>query len=369
MKKVPFVDLSQQYLELKAETDAAIANVIANTSYIQGPDVKVFEELLAEHTGTKYAVGVANATTASTIVQKALSIGKGDEVITTVHTAIPTAESIINAGATVKFVDIDPLTYQIDAEKIEAAITPNTKAIIPVHLYGIPANLPRIFEIAQKHNLHVIEDCAQAQGALVGDKRVGSMGIAGTFSFFPSKNLGCMGDGGAMCTNDESVATFVRMYSNHGRRSKFTHEIPGANERLDTIQAAVLKLRIKRLDAWNIQRRKVADMYDKVLANIPEIVTPKTYANTTPVWHLYVVRAEKRDDLMKFLKEKGIGSGLHYPLPLHLQPATAKGYAKGDFPEAELATETIVSLPMYSHMPEDDACIVADAIREFYGRK
>jgi len=369
VNKVPFVDLSQQYMELKEETDAAIANVIKNTAYINGPDVKEFEGLLAEHTGTKYAVGVANATAALTMVQLALGIKKGDEVITTVHTAMPTAESIVNAGGKVRFVDIDPKTYCIDADKIETAITPNTKAIIPVHLYGIPANLEKIFAIAKKHNLYVIEDCAQAQGAMVGDKRVGSMGIAGCYSFFPSKNLGCMGDGGAMCTNDEKVATFVKMFSNHGRQSKFTHEIPGANERLDTLQAAVLKLRIKCLDKWNAHRRAVADMYAKVLADIPQITLPQTYPGTTPVWHLFVVRAERRDDLMTYLKSQGIGCGLHYPLPLHLQPAMAEGYKKGDFPEAEKATSEIVSLPMYGHMNIDDTNVVANAIREFYKSK
>ncbi len=370
MKKVPFVDLSQQYLELKEETDAAIANVVAKTSFIQGPDVKEFEALIAEHTGTKYSVGVANATAALKMTQLALDIGPGDEVITTVLTAAPTAESVMETGAKVKFVDIDPKTYSIDVEKIEAAITPNTKAIIPVHLYGIPVNMPKIFEIAKKYNnIPIIEDCAQAQGAMIGDKRVGSMGIAGCYSFFPSKNLGCMGDGGAMCTNDENIYQFVKMYSNHGRPDKFTHQILGSNERLDTIQAAILKIRIKRLDAWNAHRREVAKKYQEVLAGIPEITLPEIYPNSTPVWHLYVIRAERRDDLMAFLKTKMIGCGLHYPLPLHLQPSMAKGYAKGDFPVVEKATSEILSIPMYSHMDLNDTEIVAEAIREFYGHK
>ena len=249
VKKIPFCDLLPQYEELKAETDAAIADVIATSSFIKGKAVGEFEKALAEHTGVALAVGVANATSALWMVQKAMGIGPGDEVITTVHTAICTPESTCLAGAKPVFVDIDPDTYQISPEAIERAITPRTKLLLPVHLYGIPVDLPAIMAIAAKHNLPVLEDCAQAQGAMVGDKRVGATGVAGCYSFFPSKNLGCMGDGGAMASNDEGLVQEVRKFSNHGRLDKFNHEIPGCNERLDTLHAAVLKLRLARLDA------------------------------------------------------------------------------------------------------------------------
>lgn len=353
MSKVPFVDLLPQYEECKAEIDAAFAEIITKSNFIQGKACGEFESALAASVGTKHAVGLANATSGLWIAMKALGIGPGDEVITTVHTAICTAEGATLCGATPVFVDIDPATYQINPALIEAAITPKTKAIVPVHLYGIPVDLDAIFAIAKKHNLPVIEDSAQAQGAEYKGKRVGCMGVAGIFSFFPSKNLGAFGDAGAICTNDESLARNIRMFSNHGRLEKFTHEIPGANERLDTLHAAVLKIKLPRLDQWNANRRAAADRYAELLGGVEEVTLPQIYPDTVPVWHLYVIRSPHRDGLEKHLKEKGIGVGRHYPLPLHEQPAMRQNYKTGDFPEAEKATREILSIPMYPHLTEE----------------
>ncbi|MCX7018027.1 MAG: DegT/DnrJ/EryC1/StrS family aminotransferase [bacterium] len=369
MSKIPFCDLLPQYEELKTEIDSAIADVIKTSSFIQGKPVAEFEKALAESVGVKHACGVANATSALWITLKALGIGPGDEVITTVHTAIPTAESITLNGAKVVFADIDPKTYQINPEHVETLITSRTRALLPVHLYGIPFNMPRMQAISKTHNLPLIEDCAQAQGAEISGKRVGSMGIAGCYSFFPSKNLGTMGDGGAMATNDDKIEKFVRMFSNHGRLEKFTHEIPGSNERLDALHAAILKVKLTKLDEWNAKRRKIADVYKKLLPEIIEVTIPQVYPDTVPVWHLYVIRCPNRDGLMKYLKEKNIGTGLHYPLPLHLQPAMAQDCKSGDFPEAEKATKEIVSIPMYPHMTEEQAAEVCAEIKNFFAKK
>lgn len=368
MSKIQFVDLYPQYEELKQQIDEAIAQTIRDSAFIGGNPVSEFEKELAASVGVKHGCGVANATAALWLTLKALGVGPGDEVITTPLTAVPTAEAITLNEATVVFADIDPETFQISPDEVERKITPRTKALLPVHLYGTPVNLPRLLKIAEKNNLPLVEDCAQAQGAEVGGKRVGSMGVAGCYSFFPSKNLGGFGDGGAMCTNDEKIDRFVRMYSNHGRIEKFTHEIPGANERLDSLQAAVLRLKLTRLDEWNKMRRKVADVYEEKLAGIDEVKAPKTYAGTTPVWHLYVIRAENRDALAKHLKEKGIGSGLHYPLPLHMQPAMQFNYKPEDLPEAKRATEEILSIPMYPHLPLEQAIQVCEEIANFYAK-
>lgn len=369
MEGVPFVDLYPQYSELKNDIDAALEQVVKNSWFIGGKPVSEFENALAASVGTTFAVGVANATSALWLTLKALGIGPDDEVITTPLTAFPTAEAIMLNGANVVFADIEEETFQISPAEIERKISPRTKAILPVHLYGIPVNLPRIQEIATQRNLPVVEDCAQAQGAEILGKRVGSMGVAGCFSFFPSKNLGCWGDGGAVCTNDESIARFVRMFANHGRLEKFTHEIPGANERLDSLHASVLRIKLTKLDEWNAKRRVIADYYSEKLSKIEEVRTPKTYENTTPVWHLYVIRAKDRDKLAKHLKEKGIGTGLHYPLPLHLQPAMGGEQRRGELPVVEKATQEILSLPMYPHLPLEGAKRVVQEIENFYAHK
>jgi len=364
--KVAFVDLYPQYLELKDQIDSAVEQVVKTSSFIGGKQVAAFESALAASVGTSYACGVANATSALWMTLKSLGVGPGDEVITTPLTAFPTAESILLNGANVVFADIDENTYQISPDEIEKKISPRTKVLLPVHLYGIPVNLPRILEIGRKHNIPVVEDCAQAQGAEFSSKRVGTFGVAGCFSFFPSKNLGGWGDGGAVCTNDQNIERFVRMFSNHGRLEKFTHEIPGANERLDTLQAVVLHIKLQKLDEWNAKRRVIADYYNEKLAGIDEVHVPQIYPDSTPVWHLYVIRAKNRDDLSRYLKERGIATGLHYPLPLHVQPAMGGDARKGELPVVEKVTQEILSLPMYAHLPIEAAEKVVNEIKNFY---
>jgi dTDP-4-amino-4,6-dideoxygalactose transaminase len=356
-------------MECKEEIDAAMAEVITKSSFINGPAVKLFEAELAESIGVKHAVGCNSATAAGWMLLKALGLEPGDNVVTTPHTAVATAEYMTMIGARPKFADIDPRTYQLCPKAAEAAIDSRTRAIMPVHLYGIPVNMDAFLELGRKYNLPVIEDCAQAQGAEWKGKRIGSMGIAGCFSFFPSKNLGGFGDSGALVTNDDQLARYVRMFRDHGRESKYIHDFAAANERLDTLHAAILRVKLKQLDRWNAHRRAIADRYAALLADVPEVTLPEIYEGSTPVWHLFVIRAERRDDLEKYLKEKGIGTGRHYPLPLHLQPAMSEGYKEGDLPEAERACREILSLPMGTHMPLEQVDQVVAVIREFYGRK
>ncbi|RMH25402.1 MAG: DegT/DnrJ/EryC1/StrS family aminotransferase [Candidatus Hydrogenedentota bacterium] len=367
--QIPFVDLYPQYEELRSEIDAALATAVRTSSFIGGTPVSEFESALAQSVGVRHACGVSSATAALWMTLKALGVGPGDEVITTPLTAFPTVEAVLLNGARVVFADIEPDTFQISAAAIEARITSRTKAILPVHLYGIPVNLPRILEIAGKHGIPVVEDCAQAQGAEINGRRVGSMGVAGCFSFFPSKNLGAWGDGGAVASDNEELVRFVRMFSNHGRLEKYTHEICGANERLDALHAAILRVKLTKLDEWNARRRQIATIYEQELADVPEVVLPQTYPNTVPVWHLYVIRAKDRDNLAKHLKGRNIGTGLHYPLPMHLQPAMGGREREGECPIAETACKEILSLPMYPHLKAEQVVEVARAIREFYGRR
>lgn len=364
---IPFVDLLPQYLELKEPIDAAIAEVIADSAFIRGTAVAAFEKTLAESVQTSHAVGVASATAGLWITLRALDIGPGDEVITTVHTAVCTAEAIVQSGAKVRFVDIDPRTWQISPSAVEAAISPATKAIMPVHLYGIPCDLDAIMAIAARAGIPVIEDCAQAQGAEHRGRRVGGIGDAGVFSFFPSKNLGAMGDAGAICTNRADIALFATMFSNHGRVDKYFHEIIGTNERMDTLHAAVLGVKIGRLDAWNAHRRAVADRYLELLADVPGIVLPECHPDTTPVWHLFVIRTGNRDGLAAHLRGKGIGTGIHYPTALHEQPSMAGGHKAGDFPVAEAVCRECLSLPMYPHLPVKAVDTVVAEIRNYLG--
>jgi len=366
---IPFVDLYPQYEEVKAEIDAAMEGVIRNSQFIQGKPVRAFEKDLAESVGARHGIGVANATAGGWLVLRALGIGPGDEVITTPLTAVPTAEYVTLAGGKVVFADIDPKTYQLCPAKVEEKITERTRALLPVHLYGIPFDIDAFLELGRKYNLPVIEDSAQAQGARWKGAPIGSFGIASCWSFFPSKNLGCFGDGGAVTTDDEKVADYVRMFADHGRKEKFTHEFPGANLRLDGLQAAILSVKLRKLDEWNARRRAIADVYREELASVGEIALPEVSPDSTPVWHLYVIRAPRRDDLRKHLNGKGIGTGIHYPLPLHLQPAFAGCGEEGAFPEAERAVKEIVSLPMYPHMDPEQARTVAAEIRNFLAAK
>jgi dTDP-4-amino-4,6-dideoxygalactose transaminase len=362
---VPFVDLRAQHDSIRKELFDTITQIIDTSSFIMGPAIKEFEPKFAEFCGCKHAIGVSSGTSALHLALWALGIGRGDEVITIPHTFIATTEAISLRGAKPVFVDIDAATFTMDVSKLEAAITPRTKAVIPVHLYGHPTDMDPLLEIARKHNLKVVEDCAQSHGAEYKGKRVGTMGDAGCFSFFPGKNIGAMGDAGAVTTNDDAIAAKVAKLRNHGREGKYEHEMVGYNERMDTLQAAILNVKLPHLNGWNEMRRTHAAEYGAALAGA-EVELPTVARDCKHVYHLFVIRHPNRDDLQKFLKEKGIATGVHYPLPLHLQPAYADlGYKQGDFPVTEKVAKEILSLPMFPEMTSGMVSEVAAAIREF----
>lgn len=363
---IPLVDLRAQYRDIKPEIDAAVLRVIENTNFILGDEVLAFEEAFADYCQTRFAVGIASGTAALHLVLRACGIGPGDEVITSPFTFIATAEAISQAGGRPVFVDIDPTTYNIDPARIEPAMTPRTKAIMPVHLYGQPAEMDPIMEIARRHGLRVIEDAAQAHGAEYREQRAGSIGDAGCFSFYPSKNLGACGDAGMVVTNDPELAERVRLLRNHGRQEKYIHLMEGYGERLDALQAAILAVKLKHLEAWIEQRRAHARLYDQLLAEVG-IAIPQVADGVWHVYHLYVIRVVERERVRLALKERGIATGVHYPLPLHLQPAYAHlGCHRGDFPVAERAAEEVLSLPMYPELTPDQQEYVAESMARFY---
>ena len=359
---IPLVDLKAQYAALHPDIDAAIARVIASTSFIMGPEVRAFEEAFAAWCQTRYAVGISSGTAAIELTLRALGVGPGDEVITTPFTFIATAEAISATGATPVFADIDPATYNLDPAAVEAAITPRTRALLPVHLYGQPADMEGLAAIARQHSLALIEDAAQAHGAEIDGQRVGSLGHAACFSFYPGKNLGAYGDGGAVTTNDEALAARLRKLRDHGRVSKYVHDEIGYGHRLDALQAAILGAKLPHLDAANAARRRLAKRYDELLADTG-LILPFVPEGVTPVWHLYVVRTPRRDDVLARLKAQGIEVGIHYPLPLHLQPAyRSLGLGPGSFPVAEAAAQQVLSLPLFPEMTEEQQERVAAAL-------
>ena len=347
---VPFVDLKQQYISIKSEVDAAIAGVIENTSFILGPQVRAFETAFAQYTGARACIAVNSGTAALQLALMALGIGAGDEVIVPSFTFFATAEAVSVLGATPVFVDVDPVSYTVTAATIERAITSRTRAIIPVHLYGQAADLDPIFEVARKHNLRVIEDAAQAHGAEYKGKRVGGLGSAGCFSFYPSKNLGAYGEAGAVVTNDEELATRLRLLRDHGSTSKYAHAIVGYNFRMEEIQAAVLNVKLTHLNDWNDARRARATQYDAALSNAT-IVLPRELDYARHVYHVYAVQSDNRDELQKRLTAAGVQTGVHYPIPIHLQPAyKSLGYNPGDLPVTESLAERVLSLPMFPEL-------------------
>jgi dTDP-4-amino-4,6-dideoxygalactose transaminase len=362
---IPLVDLKAQYQTIKGELDPAIQRVIDNTSFIMGEEVSSFEEDFAAFCRARYAVGTSSGTSALHLALLACGVGPGDEVITSPHTFTATAEAIIHAGAVPVFVDIDLHSYNIAPERIEAAITRKTKAFLPVHLYGRPAEMDPIMELAGRHGLAVIEDAAQAHGAEYGARRVGSMGHASSFSFYPGKNLGAYGDGGAVVTNDQKIAERVRLLRNHGRRDKYEHLVVGYGYRLDALQAAILKAKLEHLHEWNERRRANADTYRGLLQGL-DLVLPQDSDRLKSVYHLFVVRTAQRDALREHLRSKEIHSGVHYPIPLHLHPAYQHlGYREGDFPSAEQAAREVLSLPMYPELTRSQMEEVARAITQF----
>jgi dTDP-4-amino-4,6-dideoxygalactose transaminase len=359
---IPFVDLKSQYLSIKQEVDAAIQRVLDNTSFILGREVEAFESAFADYVGARFCVGVSNGTAAVQLAVTACGIGPGDEVIVPANTFFATAEGVSTAGATPVFVDADPRSYTIDVSKIEAAITDRTRAIMPVHLYGQSADMDPILAIAERHELVVIEDAAQAHGSQYKGKPVGALGRAGCFSFYPGKNLGAYGEGGAVVTNDEGVARHLRLLRDHGSERKYHHEIIGYNFRLEGIQGAVLGVKLKHLDRWNDLRREHAARYDELLSQTG-LTLPREMEYARHVYHLYVIQTDERDALQASLNEAEIQTGIHYPIPIHLQPAYAfLGHKVGDFPESESQARRVLSLPMFPGLKDSQIEEVVAAI-------
>ncbi len=364
--RVKFVDLSRQYKSIRSEVDAAMARVVEHGDFVLGDDVQRFEEEFAEYCQARYAVGVDSGTSALELALRALGIGPGDEVLVPVNSFMASGSAVSFTGATPVFVDCDPHTYNIDVSQIEQRITPRTRAIMPVHLYGQPADMDPIMTIAERRHLYVVEDACQAHGARYKGRRAGGIGHVGAFSFYPGKNLGAYGDGGAVVTDDPEVASRVKVLRNCGQREKYTHVALAYNRRLDTIQAAVLRVKLRYLDQWNSLRRHWAFNYNQLLERAG-VVTPYVPAGVEPNYHLYVVRAPERARLQARLAAEGFASGIHYPTPMHLQPAYRElRYQAGDFPVAERHATSLLSLPMFAELELDEVEAVAECIREFY---
>lgn len=362
---VPWIDLTQQHHELREEINAAIQGVLDHADFILGQDVHKLEEEFAAYCGTQFAVGVDSGLSALELSLRALGIGPGHEVIVPAHTFTATAAAVTFTGATPVFVDVDPDTWTLDTKKIEDAITPHTKAILPVHLYGLPADMHMILGIAEKYELLVIEDACQAHGAKYKGHRAGSMGNAAGFSFYPTKNLGACGDGGMVTTNDAKVAETVRALRNCGQTAKNVHELMPFNHRLDSLQAAILRVKLHYLDQWIEERRHVATLYRQLLAGA-DVRLPADPPGYQHVYHLFVIRSQNRDALQSYLKDRGIGTAIHYPAPVHLQPFYSKGKdRRGEFPVAEQLCKEILSLPMYPEMTDEQVNYVAEGVRNF----
>lgn len=364
--QVPFLDLKVQYRQIEGELKPVLEEIMASAAFIGGPQVSGFEEEFAAFCGAKHCVGLSSGTDALRLALLAAGIGPGDEVITVPHTFIATTEAISQTGATPVFVDIDPDTACVDVRQIPSRITPKTRAIVPVHLYGQAADMDAILDIARSHRLQVVEDACQAHGATYKGRPAGSMGLAGCFSFYPGKNLGAFGDAGAVVTDDEQVARTIRMVREHGQSRKYYHDMEGYTGRLDAIQAAVLRLKLKRLADWNLARRSHAALYTRLLSDVPGVTVIKEAEFAQAVYHLYVILVDDRDGLQAFLAEKGVGTGLHYPLPLHLQQAyAAMGFKKGDFPVSERTAERLISLPMFAELTREQIEYVVGCIQEY----
>ncbi len=369
MNFIPPFDLNEQFKLIGEEVGAAALEILASGRYIGGAPVEQFEQQFAHYIGTSHAIGCNSGTDALFLALRSLDIGAGDEVITSPFTFISTAGIVSAVGAKPVFTDIDAQTFNLNLDQIEAGITPRTKAIIPVHLFGQPVNMTRLMAIAHSHNLWVIEDCAQSTGATWQDTKLGSIGHIGCFSFYPTKNLGACGDGGAATTHDATIAAKLQMLRDHGQRQRYTCEAIGVNSRLDALQAAILSIKLRYLDTWNAQRQAIADRYDAMLQPLPGIVVPQAIAGGTSVWNQYTIRLPDsgdrssglnqdgglnqtgRDQVRQQLQQQGIGSMVYYPMPLHLQPVYAElGYGSGDLPVAEQVAREVLSLPMFPEL-------------------
>jgi dTDP-4-amino-4,6-dideoxygalactose transaminase len=368
--RVPFLDLRAQYQQLKAEIDAAIAHVIEDTAFVRGRYVEEFERAYASAYGVRHCIGVGNGTDALYIALRALGIGPGDEVLVPALTWISTAETVSQAGARPVFVDIEPHYYTIDPQRLAEHVTERTRAIIPVHLYGQPAEMDAITAFARRHGIALVEDCAQAHFATYHGKLVGTFGTIATFSFYPGKNLGAYGDAGAIITDDEALARFIRMFANHGSLTKHEHEIEGINSRLDGIQAAILTVKLRYIHRWNAQRAQHAQLYTELLADVDEIALPQVRPHCTHVFHLFVIRTPRRDELQHYLTERGIQTQVHYPRALPFVPAYSRfGHRPEEFPVAWQYQHELLSLPMYPELTEEQIRYVADSIRSFFAHQ
>jgi dTDP-4-amino-4,6-dideoxygalactose transaminase len=364
---IPFLDLQKQYVDIKQEIDAAVQDVISKNAFIGGPFVEAFESAFAAYCQARHCVGVANGTDALFIAMKALGIGAGDEVIVPASSFIASSEAVTQTGARVAFVDVDPETLNIDPALVERRITPQTRAIIAVHLYGQPADMDPILALAKKHNLFVIEDAAQAHGATYKGRTVGSMGHVACFSFYPGKNLGAYGDAGAIVTNDDTLASKARMFANHGRIDKYNHEIEGVNSRLDGLQAAILNVKLKHLPEWTRLRQRNAELYTRLLSS-SGVITPTDLAGVSSVYHLYVVRVQAayRDELRTYLQDRGVSTGIHYPIALpNLLAYQYLKHRPESFPVATTASGEILSLPMFAELTEAEIRYVCEQVDAF----
>ena len=363
---IPMVDLKQQYLQIKDEIDSGILDALEKTQFILGPNVSAFENEAAAYLGAGHAVSVASGTDALHLALAAAGIGAGDEVITTPFTFIATAEAICYVGATPVFVDIDPETFNIDPAAIEAAITTKSRAVLPVHLFGQPADMAPIESVCKKHGLSIIEDCAQSFGAATGNRMTGSIGVFGCFSFFPSKNLGCFGDGGMITTNSPELAEELRILRNHGSRVRYHHSVIGYNSRLDEIQAVVLRAKLKRIDEYNAGRRRVAALYSSLLQDSP-VIPPHEDGKGTHVYHQYTVLTGHRETIMEALSASRIASAVYYPIPLHRQEVFAPDYSNVSLPVAEEIAGRCMSLPIFPEMSDDQVRQVVGVVKSVTG--
>lgn len=363
---IPFVDLKAQYAAISVEVNEALHSVVTNADFILGKDVELFEQEFASFCEADYAVGVDSGTSALELALRAYEIGEGDEVITVSHTFIATVAAISYTGARPILVDIDRDTYNIDAAQIEKAITSRTKAIVPVHLYGQPSDLDAVIAVARKHNLVVIEDACQAHGALYRGKPVGAIGDSGCFSFYPGKNLGAYGDAGMVVTNNRDIADRLKLLRNYGQPEKYQHTIMGYNRRLDSLQAAVLRVKLRHLDEWNASRQRAAMRYDELLKDVESIRTPYVAEESSHIYHLYVIQHPQRDRLLSYLREQGVYAGLHYPTPVHLQPCYENlGMRFGSLPVTEALASQVISLPMYAEITGEQIEYVCECVKRF----
>jgi dTDP-4-amino-4,6-dideoxygalactose transaminase len=366
---IPLVDLKRQYLSIKEEIDNAIFSVIHDTQFINGKYVAEFEQNFSSLLNVKHTLGVGNGTDALSIALKTLGVDSGDEVITVANSFIATSEAITTAGAKVVFADCNRATYNLDTKDLRAKITPRTKVIIPVHLYGQPADMTEIMNIAREHNLFVIEDAAQGVLAQHKEQNVGTFGDMATFSFYPGKNLGAFGDAGAIVTNNSELYKKAKMIANHGRIDKYDHEIEGENSRMDGIQGAVLNVKLRYIERWTQDRIEIAGKYRELLKDVGEIVLQETYPDVEHVYHLFVIRTSRRDGLLAHLKEKGIGAGIHYPIALHnLKAYKYLNYNPDDFPNANQFSTEVLSLPIFPELTDEEISFITSSLKQYFSK-